>query len=343
MFSASIVAVAACGARTGLPPGEADTSSGGAPPALDAGRDAPVIDTADGGPDAFDAPPDVFDAPTDVFDAPTDVFDAPPDAIPDAAPDVTVDDCQDAGVTYIYLIGNDNQLIRFDPSTLLPTTIGTISCPIANPMAAPTPYSMAVDRQGIASVVFTDGELFRVSTATASCEATGFQIGQGGFSAQFGMGYSSDTGDTGETLFVVGNVSMELATLDPATLLIKPVGTFSSPIGEAELTGTGSGELYAFGLVVENHMTSALHLAQIDKPTAQVIADVFVTVQSGSAQIFDWAFAYWGGDFYFFTSSDNASTIVSRYHPGGPLALPVVATIGSAIVGAGVSTCAPHP
>ncbi len=320
IFAASIAAVVACGARSGLPAGDPDTGSGGALADVDAGRDARVLDA----PDASEA-----------------VLDAPADVLADAPADVMAYDCQDAGVTYIYLIGNHQQLLRFDPSTLQSSTIGTLSCPVVTSTA--TPYSMAVDRQGIAWVVFTDGELFRVSTASASCEATGFQVGQGGFSTEFGMGYSSDTGDPGETLFVAGNMSMELATLDTSTLTIAPLGAFSTPIGEAELTGTGSGQLYAFGLVVADGMTSALHLAQVDKATAGVLADVFVTVESGSAQIFDWAFAYWGGDFYFFTSTDGKTTIVSRYRPGGPPALPVVATIGSAIVGAGVSTCAPHP
>ena len=209
-------------------------------------------------------------------------------------------------------------------------------------MPGATPYSMAVDRQGIAYVVYTDGELFRVSTLTASCKPTGFVVGQGGFSTEFGMGFSADVNDPGEKLFVAGNASMELANIDTTTFKVTPIGTFSSPIGEAELTGTGGGDLFAFGLVLTNGMTSALHLAHIDKATANVIGDAFVTLQSGSAQIYDWAFAYWGGDFYFFTSTDGNTSIVSRYHPGGPLALPTVATLSTAIVGAGVSTCAPQ-
>jgi hypothetical protein len=311
IFAASIAAAAAaCGARTGLPVEERPLGSGGA--------------SHDAGPDA---PPDVPDA-----------FDAPPDVPPDV-----VTDCQDAGITYIYLIGSNTKLLRFYPPTLTTDTIGMIKCPIAMPQMNPWPYSMAVDRQGIAYVVYSDGELFRVSTATASCQATSFQIGQGGFSTEFGMGFSADLNDPGERLFVAGNMSMELATIDPKTFMVTPLGTFSMPIGEAELTGTGGGDLYAFGLVLTNQMTSAIHLAHIEKSTAKVLADAFLTVQSGAAMITDWAFAYWGGDFYFFTSSDYAHSIVSRYHPGGPTALPVVATIDTtAIVGAGVSTCAPQ-
>jgi hypothetical protein len=314
MFAATVAAVAACGARTGLPVDQLE-GSGGAP--KDAGHDAP--------PDVLDAGPDVFDAPPDVFDAPPDVY-----------------DCQNAGITYIYLIGNNNQLLRFYPPTKKTDPIGMINCPIAMPDAGPSPYSMAVDRQGIAYVVFTDGELFRVSTLTASCETTPFQIGQGGFSTQFGMGFSADLNDPGERLFVAGNMTEQLATIDTKTFMLTTLGTFSMTIGEAELTGTGGGDLYAFGLVVDGGMTQAIHLAHIEKSTAKVLADAYLTVQTGMAPIYDWAFAYWGGDFYFFTSTDGTTTLVSQYIPGGSTtAMKYTTIMSTAIVGAGVSTCAP--
>jgi hypothetical protein len=329
LFVASIVAVVSCGARTGLPVEPGAGGGGGSVP--EAGPDVVPDVLLDAAPDA---PPDAeADAP----------FDAPLDVVADVALDAIVaDDCQDAGTTYIYLISGQNILVRFDPSMLTATPIGTIDCPAnATDAFVPTPYSMAVNRAGVAYVVFTDGELFRVSTLTASCEPTGFVVGQNGFSTEFGMGYSADVSDPGETLFVAGNVSEQLASVDTTTFTVSPIGVFSSMIGEAELTGTGDGALYAFGIVTENSMTAALHLAHVDKATATVLDDVFVTVASGTSQIFDWAFAYWGGAFYFFTSSDGQTTIVSRYVPGGPLDLPTVATIDTPIVGAGVSTCAP--
>jgi hypothetical protein len=49
------------------------------------------------------------------------------------------------------------------------------------------------------------------------------------------------------------------------------------------------------------------------------------------------AFAYWGGDFYIFTS-DGGSTTVTRYDPGDG-DVQVVATLSRTVVGAGVSTC----
>jgi hypothetical protein len=56
-----------------------------------------------------------------------------------------------------------------------------------------------------------------------------------------------------------------------------------------------------------------------------------------------WAFAAWGGDFYFFTAEQsNGPTSIHRFTPGGSLSPPVVQVLeGTNIVGAGVSTCAP--
>lgn len=294
-------ALSACGARTGLHV-----------PRQDAGT-------------IVDASPDE-DAPVD---APVDVFDAPPDT--------PVNNCEDAGITYIYLISTENRLIRFYPPSATFTTIGTIDCPAVFSAA---PFSMAVDRDGIAYVLFNDGELFRVSTLTASCKPTGFTNSQAGFSVLFGMGFSSNANDPGETLFVAGadgastSTPSEIATIDPLTFQLSPVAQMSEYIGEPELTGTGDSRLFAFA-----PGTPTSHLAEVDKTTAKVLSDVHLELDQ--AAISAWAFAFWGGDFYFFTSDQAGSSVVHRYTPGGSTKLPVVATTGVTIVGAGVSTCAP--
>jgi len=177
-----------------------------------------------------------------------------------------------------------------------------------------------------------------VSTATAACAATSFQVGQGGFNKTFGMGFSSNSNDPGETLFVAEAATTErLATIDTTTLALSVVGPFSTPLGKAELTGTGDARLFAFG--VQDTAIVGSHLAEIDKSTAMVISDtVLPTVGVG---IVAWAFAFWGGDFYFFTSKTNGASTVTRYHPDdGTVA--DVATLDKTIVGAGVSTCAPQ-
>jgi hypothetical protein len=55
----------------------------------------------------------------------------------------------------------------------------------------------------------------------------------------------------------------------------------------------------------------------------------------------DWAFSFWGGHFYLYTSQ-GAGTTVTDYNPNsGSVDLNFMPNIGFDIVGAGVSTCAP--
>ena len=308
LFAASILAVAACGARTEL-------------------RIAGAV--ADAGPEPLDAGPDTADAPVDVIEE--------PDAV-DPFPDVAVVNCEEAGISYIYVISDQNELLRFYPPDLSFTSIGTIECPAA---PGARPFSMAVDRQGVAYVVFGDGELFRVSTLTASCKATGFVSGQNGFSPTFGMGFSANVSDPGETLFVAsamfddaGTIS-GLATIDTTTFALTTVAQFSQDIGDPELTGTADGHLFGFGPGLPDS-----RVAEIEKSTAKITSNV--QLQLGQISNSSWAFASWGGDFYFFTLDESGATVVHRYTPGGSTAPPAVASLdGVVIVGAGVSTCAP--
>src|SRR5262249_39821542 len=79
-----------------------------------------------------------------------------------------------AGSTFVYLMPSENVLVSFYPPTGTSTTIGTIMCPDPG---TDIPFSMAVDRAGIAYVLFESGHLFRVSTRTAVCVPTKFVPG----------------------------------------------------------------------------------------------------------------------------------------------------------------------
>jgi hypothetical protein len=297
--SLTAVGIAACGARSGLPVEEL-RGEGGNENREDAGRDADA--DRDAGPD-----------------------------VNEAGPDVPVVSCEEAGVTYIYLITTENDLYHFYPPDLSFTLNGTIACP-ANPNA--TPFSMAVDRSGKAYVLFNDGNLFLVSPSNVACEPTAFIPGQQGFSQQFGMGFSSNTADPGETLFVIGSDGLsQLATINPVSFELGIIGPVSAGIGRAELTGTGDARLFAFGIDDD-----VRHLAELDKTNAVVLSDALLGLPSG---ITAWAFAFWGGDFYFFISQGGGTSQVYRYHPPDQT-LAHVANLNRTIVGAGVSTCAPQ-
>jgi hypothetical protein len=315
LFVASALAVVACGARSDL----------------DVGVPEPLPDA---GPDVVDAPPDVpADVPVDVpADVPVDVPpDVPPDVV-DAPFDAPPPICDDAGVTYIYVITESGSLYSYYPPSNAFTFIAPVGCPSLSP------YSMAVDRGGTAYVVSSpDGHLFEVSTADGTCKETSFVPDQDGF-LTFGMGFSADMNDPGETLFVAeadfNGPSQGLASIDTTTFAFSFIGPFSPSIGRSELTGTGDGRLFAFSLDASGPGSV---LSQIDKTTAQVLSSVPLAVGDTDD---GFAYAFWGGSFYIFTSPGGAST-VTQYNPADQ-SLQNINTLSDVIVGAGVSTCAPH-
>jgi hypothetical protein len=318
LVAAAVAApAAACGSRTGLlAPLEVQQ---------DASHD--VIHHADAPPPEQDAGDEDALPPIDVVE-PVDAF----------------NECPDAGSTLVYLITEQYDLMSFYPPAASFRTIGAIRCPAAG---GATPFSMAVDRQGLAYIVYDDGELFNVSTATAACQPTPFRPGSlQDFSNTFGMGFSKDTTGPGETLFIasdeMGSQVSRLGTIDTMTFQIGVVGTFHPQINLAELTGTGAGQLFAFyPLDPANPSTSDTAIGEIDKTTANIIAQSTlpgVSVGSG------WAFAFWGGDFYTFTAPGANPTnpsVVTRFRPSDG-SITQVASTSETIVGAGVSTCAPQ-
>ena len=300
----SATIILACGSRTGLL--------------------APEEVTADATPDRRDGG----------RDADADVIVREEDALPglDVQKDVPKPPplgCTDAGATQIYLITWQNTLLAFYPPTLNFTTIGQINCPGAN---GQTPFSMGVERSGTAYSVFTDGKLFRVSTANASCQSTPYVPNQLSYST-FGMGYSGD--QLSEQLYVSDNSGGKgLASIDTTSFKLSFVGPFVPALPlRCEMTGTSNDELFAYCI----KDTGGGVVSQINRKTAQVVASSPVKVGSNSDAF---AFAYWGGDFYMFNSPGGA-TSVTRYDPVLKTET-VVASHPSTIVGAGVSTCAPN-
>jgi hypothetical protein len=311
----------ACGARTGLLLPEPPPDAG-----EEAGPQDSSVDTLVG-----------FDAPQDVFDAPEEDAEAVDTSFPDVSP---IDLCPDAGATLVYVITEQSDLYSFYPPTLEFQRIGTISCMTGSG----EPFSMAVDRRGIGYSVFEDGTLHLIDMATAACKDTTFVPDQHGFDT-FGMGFvaNSNVGDAGETLFVAeGNVtttprpnSLGLGTIDVTSLALTFVAPFTPPNPGPELTGTGTGELYGF---YTNQAGTGSHIIQIDPATGNQLQDFpLVAGQPNDG----YAFAYWGGVFWVFTTDDGVTTTVTRFDPISKSESDVT-TLGEGIVGAGVSTCAPQ-
>jgi hypothetical protein len=248
------------------------------------------------------------------------------------------DGCSDAA-RLVYVLSQENDLYSFTPNTATFTKIGRLECP-TNGLA--TPNSMAVDRQGTAWVNYSDGTLFKVSTSNASCEATSFEPNQAGF-VKFGMAFSTNAdGSSDETLYISGidflaGSGHGLGKIDLGTMKVTMIGDYSGILaGEgAELTGTGDGRLFGF-FTTEPNAT----LAEIDKAKGATSGDKSLEgVNTGNA----WAFSFWGGDFWFYTSDGVTPSRVTQLRTSGDGQISVVKTDvgGFRIVGAGVSTCAP--
>ncbi len=236
---------------------------------------------------------------------------------------------------FIYTLSSDNMLYKFDPPSLAFTPIGNLDC--IKPGVSP--FSMAVDRNAQAWVVFTDGTLARVDTKNAHCTPTAFAPGQSGFTT-FGMGFSSNApGSTDETLFVsdssvnASGSMLGLARIDVQTLKLVPVGKYDKLTARAEMTGTGDARLFA---AFEG---TPYNVAEVGKTDAKVLSQAPQSAINYPAGSSNFAFAFWGGDFWLFVGP-GTSTDVFQYKPGTGVTTKVQAT-SATIVGAGVSTCAP--
>ena len=273
--------------------------------------------------DPFETPPlpDFTFIPPD-FTTPPDLT-VPPDFLP--PPDLVPPHYCNG----IFAFDTDNHLYFFDPIKLTFTDIHRLDCPA---MGNAQPFSMAVGRDGIAWVEYTSGELFQVDTDTGACSATKFAPNQPGFRT-FGMGFAADApGSPDETLYIANDGSMDprLGRIDLKSLLVAPIGPLPA---DAELTGTGSGELWAFfGDVLA-------HAGRIDKRTGVVVEDVPMAAV-GDASRAGFAFAFFGGDFWLFIYTGGFTRVYQLHRPSNQVTLPLPNT-NRHIVGAGVSTCAP--
>lgn len=232
------------------------------------------------------------------------------------------------GTSLIYVLGKNQGLYGFDPTTLTINQVGTLNCPQNGGTA--TPFSMAVDRNAVAWVLYNDGHLYQVQTGTAACAATSFEPNQNGFK-KFGMGFVSNAPGTNEETLYAAN-EYGLGTIDVSSLVLEPVaGTFGFSAA-AELTGTGDARL--FGLF----FGYPPYISELDKTDSQLLGEMPLdTIDIGTG----FAYAFWGGDFWVFTAPNGTSSQVDRFEPTAGIATTMLVDVGFKIVGAGVSTCAP--
>jgi hypothetical protein len=257
--------------------------------------------------------------------------------------------CSDAA-KLVYVLSSENDLYSFDPPSKTFTKIGQLGC-----NTQMTPNSMAVDRNATAWVNYvesdpitgkdTNGKIFKVSTADASCQPTSIGLIQNWY--RIGMGFSTNSATgTDETLFVAatGGAGMSngqgLGSIDLVQQRLVTIGGFSGSLAgqSAELTGTGDARLFGF------FTTTPVQVAQINKTSGGITTQRSL---NGVETPAFWAFSFWGGDFYLYTAPDatlnpGRTTNVTHYSPASnTIDTSYKTNIGFHIVGAGVSTCAP--
>jgi len=277
-------------------------------------------------------------ARTEVLGAPPSrdaASEAPPHAPPDAAPPGP---CADPTSRLIYAMGYTDVLYLFDPRLPAFERIGKIHC--RGPSTG-APYSMAVDREGIAYVDYGGGTLYRIDTKTRACEPTTFDAPTAGF-VTFEGAFAYVGGK--DTLFGSGDTASGmmsdsiLGTIDTDTLAWTLIGRYSPPLGFGEtdnvvaLTGTGDGRLFALSAA---YSVSSMFIVQIDPATARLGKRYRLPGVKPSGG----AIAFWGGDFYTFVG--GVGPTVSRFSPATGQIHRLRASVEDDILVAGVSTCAP--
>ena len=247
------------------------------------------------------------------------------------------DGCSDAA-KLVYVVDESNQFSQFDPMTKTFHDLGTLSCPASG---GATPFSMGVDRNAVAWVLYSDGELFHVDTTSLACTATGWHSSSG--LTQFGMGFSTNMqGGTDDTLFVAGGTMVDgtgnatLAKLDTGAFTAQTVGSVQ---GWPELTGNSNAELWGW-FPSDQNGAGTPRVEQIDKTAGTAIKTYMLPSLQGMPSA--WAFAYWGGDYWIFLAKDlDLSTTVYQVDGATGQIKGNTPTGSRLIVGAGVSTCAP--
>jgi hypothetical protein len=261
--------------------------------------------------------------------------------------------CTADGVDLIYVVDQNYNFLSFDPRLISQgagafSLIGQLNCPAGAPYPswpAATPFSMSVDRNGVAWVLYTSGEIFNVNIQNAQCTPTSFQRTQQGSWYLFGMGYSTDTagGDT-EKLYIAGGPEQPAPNpmtgyVDPASLLIQNLGAATTGENSPELTGTGDAALFGyFPGTISNGFVQ-----EISKATGNVMGNPMPAGQVPGGPL-AWAFAHWGGKFYIFVTDNglpNNSMVQVVDRATGAYEGTPISNLPYFIVGAGVSTCAP--
>jgi hypothetical protein len=244
--------------------------------------------------------------------------------------------CDDDANKLIYLVDDANNFLSYDPRKNGDPfkLIGKLDC-----NSYSSPFSMSVDREGTAWVVYQSGDLFKVDIHDAKCKPSGFVPGTAD-SHTFGMGFATDdAGGKGEKLYIAAeSYSRNLSAIDTSKTppVVKSIGSIEAALDRnPELTGTGEGKLFGFYPVSDG----ASFIQEIDKKSGKAVGQKWNVGELGYVSA--WAFAQWGGKFFVFVTVGSRPQVYAVDQRTGESKV-VMETIPYRVTGAGVSTCAPE-
>jgi hypothetical protein len=250
----------------------------------------------------------------------------------------SVDPCSE-DAKLVYVVDSNGTFSSFNPRLAGQAGAfvdkGRLSCPASG---GASPFSMGVDREAKAWVVYNNGELFRVDVNTLACTRLPVQSPMN--AKVYGMGFVTDVpGGTTDTLYIAGNsITSSFSTSQFGTLSTTApysVMLHAQLMGAPELTGTGDAHLWAFFPNL-----SPPTVSELNKQTGGILRTFQAPGLAGTPNA--WAFAFWGGDFWIFLKrSSDPSTTVWRMNGMTGAVTAAIPNSGREIVGAGVSTCAP--
>jgi hypothetical protein len=245
--------------------------------------------------------------------------------------------CDSEAVKLIYVVDAANNLLSFDPRKLPSDPFRLIGKP--NCTAWDSPFSMSVDREGNAWVVYRSGELYKVSIHDAKCTPSGWVPHSYGSTA-FGMGFVTDeAGGKTEKLYIAsdsGTRGLGMIDTDKTPPTAVPVGKIEATIdNNPELTGTSEGKLFGFYPV----RIGTSFVQEIDKKSGAAVGKKWSVGELGPVEA--WAFAQYGGTFYIFVTTNSGPQVRAVDRATGE-SRTVMENIPYRITGAGVSTCAPE-
>jgi hypothetical protein len=237
-----------------------------------------------------------------------------------------------AGSSLIYFITAEQDLYRFDPAALTFTRVGPVRCDVD---ADTIPETISVDRYGTAWVQFSNNRLYHVSTTDASCAPTAYVPHQFD-TTLYDLAFAADVpSQPGETLYASLESERGIARIDTDGLKLTVIGRSTDPLYDNAFALTGTEDARLFGLFA---LPVGFTIAEIDKYSGRLLAmkelrNIYTT--------FTWAWAFWGGVFWVFTTNGDPTSDITVYDPRDGSISTVARDIGFNITAAGTSTCAP--